>query len=85
MVAVMSKRVALGPAIKAIRTAKGMPGGKFATACLISHAHLCNIESGKRQPSDEHLTAIASVLEVSPDAISYVCQKAHLDDARSAA
>lgn len=73
----MSKRVALGPAIKAIRTAKGMPGGKFATACLISHAHLCNIESGARQPSAEHLERIAAALStdlhpVTLDAISYV-------------
>lgn len=68
----MCKRVALGPAIKAIRTAKGMPGGKFATACLISHAHLCNIESGARQPSTEHLEAIARELDVSLDAISYI-------------
>ena len=67
----MSKRVALGPAIKAIRTAKGLPGGKFATACLISHAHLCNIERGFRHPSAEHLERIAKELDVPLDAISY--------------
>lgn len=67
----MSKRVALGPAIKAIRTAKGLPGGKFATACLMSHAHLCNIEKGHRQPSAVHLERIAKELDVSLDAISY--------------
>lgn len=67
----MSKRVALGPAIKAIRTAKGLPGGKFATACLMSHAHLCNIESGARQPSAEHLERIAAELDVPLKAISY--------------
>lgn len=68
----MSKRVALGPAIKAIRTAKGIPGGKFATDCLMSHAHLCNVEAGRRPPSLEHIQRIASVLDVPLDAISYI-------------
>lgn len=69
----MSKRVALGPAIKAIRTARSLPGGKFATACLMSHAHLCNIESGARQPSAAHLERIAAELDVPLSAISYTC------------
>lgn len=67
----MSKRVALGPAIKAIRTAKGIPGGKFATDCLMSHAHLCNVEANRRPASAEHLARIAQVLDVPLEAISY--------------
>lgn len=70
----MSKRVALGPAIKAIRVAKGIPGGKFATDCLMSHAHLCNIERNFRRPSAEHLERIAAALDVPLDAISYEVQ-----------
>jgi transcriptional regulator with XRE-family HTH domain len=66
----MSKRVALGPAIKAIRTAKGIAGGKFATDCLMSHAHLCNIEADRREPTPEALARIAQALDVSLDAIS---------------
>lgn len=66
----MSKRVALGPAIRAIRTAKGLPGGKFAVDCLMSHAHLCNIEAGRREPTPEGLARIAQALDVPLDAIS---------------
>lgn len=66
----MSNRVALGPAIKAIRTAKGIAGGKFAVDCLMSHAHLCNIEKGVRYPTQESLERIAHALGVSLDAIS---------------
>lgn len=66
----MRKRIALPLAIKAIREAKGLSGSAVATACLMSHAHLCNIESGHRKPTDEALENIADALGVSVDAIS---------------
>ena len=66
----MRKRIALPLAIKAIREAKGLSGSAVATACLMSHAHLCNIESGRRVPTDDALTALAAALGVSVDAIS---------------
>lgn len=76
----MSKRVALPFAIKAIREAKAasepekFAGSKFAIRCLISHAHLCNIESDVRRPSEDLLYRIATQLGVSMAAISYVAE-----------
>lgn len=66
----MSNRVALGPAIKAIRTAKGIAGGKFAVDCLMSHAHLSNIEAGRRPATADALERIARALGEPLDAIS---------------
>lgn len=67
----MTKRVALGKAIKAIRLAQEQQAARFAVACQISDSHLHNIESGLRRPSPEHLEAIAHQLGVDLDAISY--------------
>jgi transcriptional regulator with XRE-family HTH domain len=72
MIADMSKRIALGKAIKAIREAKDLPGSKVATDCLMSHSHLLNIESGHRQATPQSIDRIAAALGVELDAISYV-------------
>jgi transcriptional regulator with XRE-family HTH domain len=73
----MMKRVALGEAIKAIREARAAAdpkfrGSTFAITCLMSHAHLVNIEKGRKQPGEELLHRIAAHLGVSVNAISYV-------------
>jgi hypothetical protein len=82
----MSKRVALPGAIKAIREAKAGWDSQarvcsvnpafgvsvFATTCLMSAAHLCNIEAGRKGVTDEVLHRIAAHLGVPIDAISYV-------------
>lgn len=72
----MSKRVALGAAIKAIREAKAATdpnfrGSVFAIKCQMSHAHLCNIEAGRKNPPAEVIHRIAALLGVPVDAISY--------------
>lgn len=67
----MRKRKSLGPAIKAIREAKGLSGSKVATDCLMSHSHLLNIESNHRFATPEALMRISMALGVSLDAISY--------------
>lgn len=86
MLAYMSKRVALPGAIKAIREAKagyvksnrsytGDPAfgtSSFATKCLLSPAHLCNIEAGRKPASEEVIHRIAAHLGVPVDAISYL-------------
>lgn len=73
----MTKREVLGKAIKAIRLAQGRTAAEFATACQISDGHLHNIEADRRNPSPEHLAAIAKELGVDVDAISYeVAQEA---------
>ena len=74
----MRKRIALGAAIKAIRTAKAaidpdkFAGSKFSVACLVSHGTLCNIEAGRRQPSEELIHRIAALLGEPVEAISYL-------------
>lgn len=72
----MSKRVALPGAIKAIREAKaqsnpGFRGSAFATTCQMSHAHLCNIEAGRKAATEDVIHRIAAHLGVPVDAISY--------------
>lgn len=82
----MSKRIALPAAIKAIREAKAgayVPStksyaidpsfgvGQFAAAVLLSDAHLCNIEAGRKNATPEVIERIAEALGVSIDAISY--------------
>lgn len=84
----MSKRVALPAAIKAIREAKAGWDAKtrtysgdpsfgvsvFATTCLMSPAHLCNIEKGTKRATEDVIERIAAALGVTPDAISYVAE-----------
>ena len=48
-----------GPALKALRGALGIPAWKFANDCGISAAYLSNIEAGRKQPSEEIVTAMA--------------------------
>jgi transcriptional regulator with XRE-family HTH domain len=67
----MRKRIALGGAIKAIREAQKRPGSRLASECLMSHAHLCNIEAGRKVPPPEVVERIATALGVPVDAISY--------------
>lgn len=73
----MSKRRALGGAIRAIREARAVAdpkfrGSVFATTCLMSHGHLSNIEAGRKQPSEDVIHRIAAHLGVPVDAISYI-------------
>ena len=84
----MSKRIALPGAIKAIREARAGwdPQARicrvdpafgvsvFATTCLMSPAHLCNIEAGRKGVTEEVLHRIAAHLGVTVDAISYVSE-----------
>lgn len=75
----MSKRIALGGAIKAIRETKAetnpaFRGSAFATSCLMSHAHLCNIEAGRKSATEDVTHRIAAHLGVPVDAISYVIE-----------
>lgn len=51
-------------ALKALRTRSGWSVGKFATAVETSHAHLSNIEAGRRQASPELIVRMADTLEV---------------------
>lgn len=77
MLAHMSKRVANGAAIKAIREIKAeqdpaFRGSRFSIKCLMTPGHLCNIEKGRKNPPEEVLHRIAAHLGVPVDAISVV-------------
>lgn len=72
----MSKRVLLGGAAKAIREARAVSDdsfrlGQFATKCLMSSAHLCNIEAGRKSATEDVMHRIAAHLGVPVSAISY--------------
>ena len=71
-VADMRKRIAHGPAIRAIRELVGIPVGAFATRCVVSQGYMSNIELGVKQPTVEVMGRIADQLGVPLDAISYV-------------
>lgn len=84
MLSSMSKRVAVGAAIKAIREARAQQApsddldpeqfrlGRFALQCQMTPGHLCNIEAGRKFPPEDVVHRIAALLRVSVDAISYV-------------
>jgi transcriptional regulator with XRE-family HTH domain len=73
----MSKRVILPDAVRAIREARAATDasfrlGQFATKCLMSSAHLCNIEADRKGATEEVIHRIAAHLGVPVSAISYV-------------
>lgn len=73
----MSKRVLLPQALKCIREAKAQHdpafrGSRFAIACHMSHAYLCNIEAGRKVPPEAVMNRLADALGVPIDAISYL-------------
>lgn len=77
----MSKRNALGPAIKAIREIKAQTDpaftlSQFAPRCFMSAGHLSNVESGRRGAPEDVIHRIAAHLGVPVDAISYVTHTA---------
>lgn len=73
----MSKRVVLPAAVKAIREAKARSDesfrlSRFATTCLMSSAHLCNIEAGRKPATEDVINRIAAHLGEPIEAISYL-------------
>ena len=72
----MRKRVLLPDAAREIRLAKAESDpafrlGQFATRCLMSSAHLCNVEAGRKGATEEVIHRIAAHLGVPISAISY--------------
>lgn len=78
----MSKRVAHGAAIRAIREGRGVSVSAFAPRVDVTQGYLSNVELGHKQPTTEFLARVAAELAVPLDAISYVihpcptCQEA---------
>jgi transcriptional regulator with XRE-family HTH domain len=67
----MAQRQLHGPAVRAIREAKGIPGSVFCIRAGMSHGYLVHIEKGERRPTWEKVEAIARALEVPIEAITY--------------
>ncbi len=72
----MRKRVILPGALRAIRTLKAasdpaFKGGTFGPSVGMSHAHLCNVEAGRRPLKEADIERVAAALGVDIDAISY--------------
>lgn len=70
----MKMRLLHGPAVKHIREALGIKAGKFAVECNISPGYLSNIEAGRKQPSEEVITAMALRLGVPKDDLIYTVE-----------
>lgn len=60
----------IGATIKALREKDGWRLGKFAIVLGMSHAHLSNIESGRKTATPETLRKIADKLNVPLAAIT---------------
>ncbi|MDR0476682.1 MAG: helix-turn-helix domain-containing protein [Desulfobulbaceae bacterium] len=66
----MKKHPEFGPVLRRLRFAKGLSQEALAErAGMVSHAHLCRLESGRKQPTVAMLFRLADALEVSASAI----------------
>lgn len=70
--AVMSKRQAHGPAIRAIRELTGTSISAFAPRVGVTQGYMSNVELGHKQPTIEFLARVARELGVSLDAVSFI-------------
>lgn len=70
VLAITRHRTSIGPAIRAIRLARGYRSGEFAAAIGISTPYLANIEADRKRAGKNVLEAIARALEVPVEAIS---------------
>lgn len=68
----MSKRVAHGLAIRAIREATGVSISAFAPRVGVTQGYMSNVELGHKQPTVEFMARVAAALGVPLDAVSYV-------------
>ena len=68
----MSKRLANGTAIRAIRELLGISVSAFAPRVDCTQGYMSNVELGHKQPTTEFLARVARELSVPIDAISYV-------------
>ena len=71
-VADMSKRVAHGAAIRAIRETVGISISAFAPRVDVTQGYMSNVELGHKQPTVEFMSRVARELGVPLDAVSYV-------------
>lgn len=80
-VADMSKRVAHGAAIRAIRETVGISISAFAPRVDVTQGYMSNVELGHKQPTVEFMSRVARELGVPLDAVSYVIPACEHEDA----
>lgn len=68
----MSKRLAHGAAIRAIREMSGVSISAFAPRVNVTQGYMSNVELGHKIPTVEFMSKVARELGVPLDAISYV-------------
>lgn len=68
----MSKPVAHGSAIRAIREGRGISISAFAPRVDVTQGYMSNVELGHKQPTTEFLARVARELGVPLDAVCYV-------------
>ena len=68
----MSKRLAHGPAIRAIRETTGVSISAFAPRVGVTQGYMSNVELGHKQPTVEFMARVARELGVPLEAVSYV-------------
>ena len=74
----MKKHPEFGPVLRRLRFAKGLSQEALAErAGMVSHAHLCRLESGRKQPTVEMLFRLADALEVPASSIIEEMEKQH--------
>jgi len=77
----MTSTVTLGPALRAIREAKGLTQKELGTRSGVSASHITNAESGARNLSLDYTLRVANALQVKPQAITYeaacTCTRTH--------
>jgi len=66
----MKKHSEFGPVLRRLRFARGLSQEALAERVgMASHAHLCRLESGRKQPTVEMLFRLADALEIPASAI----------------
>ena len=61
----MKKHPEFGPVLRRLRIEKDLSQEVLAErAGMVSHAHLCRLESGRKQPTVEMLFRLADALEI---------------------
>ena len=63
------ENVRRGETLRALREARGIPIGEFATKLNKSYSHLANIESGRKRLTPELAVQAAHLLAVRPVAL----------------
>ena len=77
----MSKRVAHGAAVRAIREMSGISISAFAPRVGVTQGYMSNVELGHKQPTVEFMSRVARELAVPLDAVSYVIPACEHEDA----